>query len=58
MREGSLEHGGREFRGWADTLTGEWMRAFLEEVAEYGSQSVERNNIVPMGKSCAAEAWR
>lgn len=58
MREGSLEHSGSELRGWVDTLTGEWMRAFLEEVADYGSQSVERNNIVPMGKSCAAEAWR
>lgn len=58
MREGSLEHGGRELRGWPYTLTGELMRAFLEGVAEYGSQSVERNNIVPMGTSCAAEAWR
>lgn len=58
MREGSLGHGGRERGGWAYTLAGELMTAFLEEVAEYGSQSVVRNNIVPMGKSCAAEAWR
>lgn len=37
MIEGSLGHGGREFRGWVYTLTWELMEGFLEDVAGCGS---------------------
>ena len=52
--EGSLDHGGRELRGWV-YITWET----LEEVAECESQSVkEENNIVSGGRICVVENQR
>lgn len=50
MREGSLEHSGRELREQAYTLTGELMRAFLKEVADINPSQWRGITLFQWGK--------